>query len=725
MGLFGSLFTGVSALFAQSQNTAIISNNIANVSTTGYKRGEAAFNSLVTTQSRLSTYSPGTVTATRLQRVDQQGSIQQTASSTDAAISGNGMFPVRRSTDFGQENLYTRAGQFSEDAEGLLRNASNFILYAWPIDADGNLPANQGDLSSLVPADVAFLGGLTRPTTTAELAINLDADQTQFNNDIFPTPPGPSTLPIPSDQAAHFSRGLTVFDSLGSAQTMTLEFRKIQGPMANASTQIGSLMLNTDPFLPLSPATPSINHNDAFTIELVGADGQQYSDTFRFVDPASAVPVLAGRQVTTMQDVLDAVSTISDFGGTNTTTGSILSATQNENGQIIFKATDPTASIEFTEVTGNPISVAGSLFIANDVDTTRASTTATFIDGAGNVDTATAMNTLQPDIGLADNVTITVSGVAPQIINNVGTLSAAAYVTAINTVAFPGGEIVASIQGGRIVYEVTDPTTTFTVVGTGTSTSTVNGLGVASNPYVFEPEAPIQPTATDGISYGAQDPYTNQDDFPGFTNPNTPNTEGWWEMTILHPNGSTISQGLLNFDGDGSLNANRNADNQLEIALTGIDWFNGSDPQAIDIDIERFSQFAGNYDVIFSDQNGAELGLRTGVEISREGIVSARFSNGASSDLYKIPLVTFANVNGLNEVSGTAYSETEDSGEENLREAGQGGAGFVEPSTLEASNVDLADEFARLIVSQRAYGAATRTINTVDQMTQDLLSLRG
>ena len=128
--------------------------------------------------------------------------------------------------------------------------------------------------------------------------------------------------------------------------------------------------------------------------------------------------------------------------------------------------------------------------------------------------------------------------------------------------------------------------------------------------------------------------------------------------------------------------------------------------------------------MIFSDQNGAELGLRTGVEIDRDGIVSARFSNGATAELYKIPLVTFANANGLTEVSGTAYSESQASGEENLREAGRGGAGFVEPSTLEASNVDLADEFARLIISQRAFGAGTRVINTVDQMTEDLLRLR-
>jgi flagellar hook protein FlgE len=104
--------------------------------------------------------------------------------------------------------------------------------------------------------------------------------------------------------------------------------------------------------------------------------------------------------------------------------------------------------------------------------------------------------------------------------------------------------------------------------------------------------------------------------------------------------------------------------------------------------------------------------------------VIARFSNGASAKLYKLPMVTFSNPNGLQEVSGTAYSENELSGEENLREAGKGGAGFLETSTIESSNVDLADEFAKLIVSQRAFSAGTKIINTVDQMTEQLLNLR-
>jgi flagellar hook protein FlgE len=202
------------------------------------------------------------------------------------------------------------------------------------------------------------------------------------------------------------------------------------------------------------------------------------------------------------------------------------------------------------------------------------------------------------------------------------------------------------------------------------------------------------------------------------------NSRGWWQVTITDPNSNEMTRGLVNFNGNGTINAIADGSGNIDIELNQIDWGNGSELQNLNIDISRFSQFSSDYNVIFSDQNGAELGLRTGVEIDREGYVSARFSNGASAKLYKLPLVTFSNPNGLNEVSGTAYSETELSGQENLREAGAGGAGFLEASTIESSNVDLADEFAKLIVSQRAFSAGTKIINTVDQMTEDLLRLR-
>ena len=579
MGLFGSLFTGVSALFAQSQNTAVISNNIANLNTVGFKRSEISFESLVTSQSRSSTYSPGTVTTNRLQQVNQQGALQQTASTTDAGISGNGFFAVKAENDSDAEFLYTRAGQFSEDSQGLLRNAAGFILYAWPLDSNGNLPANQGDLTSLVAADVAFLGGLTRPTSSAELAINLNATEVD------------DTLATADTGAADFTRGLTVFDSLGSAQVLTFEFTKTYGPTGLAAG-----------------TTSDLNATDDLIDDLGLADGNEF--------------------------------TVSD--GTTTLTLEV-----------------------------DPLGVAA---------------------GAG-----TAVTTL------AD------------IINEING-------SALNATAYLGNE-------GELIIQMDDFVLgTETLTLTNTSGTPLLALGITAGAYTSN-DLTTAPTSGNGYSNGstADDPDYSSGDFPAFQNlpgATAYNPRGWWQLDILHPDGTILQRGLLNFNNDGTLNAQQDTDGNIDINLTQINWGNGSEPQNIDIDVERFSQFAGNYDVIFSDQNGAELGLRTGIEITSDGRIVAQFSNGASSDLYQAPLITFANPNGLTEVSGTAYSESEDSGEENLREAGDGGAGFVEPSTLEGSNVDLADEFAKLIVAQRAYGAGTRLVNTVDQMTEDLLRLR-
>ncbi|HRQ60592.1 MAG TPA: flagellar hook-basal body complex protein, partial [Alphaproteobacteria bacterium] len=285
MGLFGSLFTGVSALGAQSQATAMISNNIANVNTTGFKRSEASFNSLVTTEGRSSRYSPGTVSTNRIQRVDQQGSISQSTSSTDASISGNGFFAVKRdgSNSALTEYLYTRNGQFSEDAEGFLRNSAGFYLYGWPIDVDGNLPANQGDLTSLVPVDVAFLGGLTRPTTTAELAINLDSAETD------------QSLTGALTSAVDFQRGLTVYDSLGSPQPITFEFVKTYGPMGTAFS-----------------ATTNYSATDELVADLALTDGDQFTVasegegpfTYEIWDGVGVAPAGAVR---TIGDIIQAI----------------------------------------------------------------------------------------------------------------------------------------------------------------------------------------------------------------------------------------------------------------------------------------------------------------------------------------------------------------------------------------------------------------------------------
>ncbi len=118
-------------------------------------------------------------------------------------------------------------------------------------------------------------------------------------------------------------------------------------------------------------------------------------------------------------------------------------------------------------------------------------------------------------------------------------------------------------------------------------------------------------------------------------------------------------------------------------APVGINWLDtaGADDSSIAFDLgtvgaaDGLSQFAADYNVAFVIQNGAEVGELNGVTIDDEGYVIATFTNGATQKIYKLPIATFANPLALDPRTGNVYGQTAGSGEFNLREAGEGGAG--------------------------------------------------
>lgn len=91
--------------------------------------------------------------------------------------------------------------------------------------------------------------------------------------------------------------------------------------------------------------------------------------------------------------------------------------------------------------------------------------------------------------------------------------------------------------------------------------------------------------------------------------------------------------------------------------------------------------------------------------------------------LYKVPLINFANVDGLQAESGNVYIATTASGDPVANYAGVGGVGTLSPSTLEASTTDLSTEFSNMIITQRSYSANARVITTADSELQELVNL--
>ena len=444
MSLYGALFTGVTGLNAQTQSMAMISDNIANVNTIGYKRTTARFNTLVTDSGSTATHSPAGVRATAFRTIGQQGQIATTNSDTDIAVTGNGFIVVRdQPSGSTATTLYTRAGSFSPDSTGNLRNSAGYYLQGWPLDANGNVPASAADLSSLTTVNVAAVTGTASATTSVGIGANLQSTQIVFGgayavNDMA----GGTATP-------HFFRNFIVFDALGTSHELTVAYLK--------------------------------TGSNTWAVE---------------VYPATPAEVATG-------------------------------ATALTSGNLIF-------------------------------------------NGDGTLDA-----------------------------NNAG--------TTLGTFNATTGELISTVV---------------------------------------------------------------------------------------------------------------------------VTWTNGASPSSIAMDwgtnklTDGLTQFASGYNVAFINQNGAAVGLLSGVTINDQGIVTASFTNGESQALYKLPISTFADPSSLKPVEGNAYLETNESGDFNLRAAGGGGAGKFAPSALEASNVDIAQEFTNMIITQRAYSANTRVITTADEMLEELIRLK-
>ncbi len=136
---------------------------------------------------------------------------------------------------------------------------------------------------------------------------------------------------------------------------------------------------------------------------------------------------------------------------------------------------------------------------------------------------------------------------------------------------------------------------------------------------------------------------------------------------------------------------------------------------------DGLTQFEGANVINNLDQNGRQFGSLTGVTISEEGVITALFDNGVTREIFQVPVTTFNNPNALTPLSGNVFIQTDDSGQAVARVAGTGGSGAISPSTLEQSTVDIADEFTKLIITQRAFSANTRTITTADELLDELI----
>lgn len=202
MSLTGALSSAISALSAQSQSLSMISDNIANTSTTGYKTTSAMFDDLVTASSNATSYASGGVTVSGRANITQQGLLAATSNTTDVAIQGSGFFVVTSATSGGTVS-YTRDGAFTTDNAGYLENNGSY-LEGWRTDSDGNVVGNESASNlGAINTQVASTSGSA--TTKTAIAANLPSDAATGDT---------------------YTSSMTIYDSLGAANSMQVTWTK-------------------------------------------------------------------------------------------------------------------------------------------------------------------------------------------------------------------------------------------------------------------------------------------------------------------------------------------------------------------------------------------------------------------------------------------------------------------------------------------------------------------
>lgn len=616
---FDSLFTGISGLNAYQSWIDMLSNNIANTATVGFKGQRMTF----ADQFYQQVQSPSGPTSTlgginpqdqglgvKVNTIDTQfaqGGLETTGLNTDLAMSGDGFF-ILRNVNGTSSPVYTRDGAFSLNSNGLLYDpASGLAVQGYTANQNGqitqtgtpgdiNIPIGLQEQATATGSGVKVGPSLNDQVFDMQLGGNLDQTQwsQQFLNQI-----GASINPGVTKTVS-----TTVYDSLGNAHQLTLTYTPdASGATAATATQSGapsgnvtSFTMNPSETLPSGVSKISVTTN-------AGGTQATISDNAGTPNTITATP---GQSVT-----LDGVTfTLKNplIGGT-TDTYNVTSANN-----------------------GLPSTVQDAAGVAKTVSA-RWKVTASFSDG-----------------------------------------------TQFSTIATPG-----SINAG------------------GTATAPTFGSGS---------------TGTIGYAY-----FDQNGQFI-----NTSSIESTANNNAILP----ADAAYLHSAGGGSPSINQG--NQLNVTLWGPSAGNPASaptaggaaptPGPIALDFSQNASLAGTYGANVISQNGYGAGTLSNITVGQDGTITGAFTNGQNKTLAQIALATFQNEEGLQRIGGNQFSATSASGLAQVGTGASGRFGSVIAGSLEQSNVNLADQFTKLIVAQRAFEANSRGITTADQNLITLINLR-
>ncbi|MHB1207249.1 MAG: flagellar hook-basal body complex protein, partial [Rhodospirillaceae bacterium] len=190
--------------------------------------------------------------------------------------------------------------------------------------------------------------------------------------------------------------------------------------------------------------------------------------------------------------------------------------------------------------------------------------------------------------------------------------------------------------------------------------------------------------------------------------------------TDNQPVGVTFTPPDVSFDTKGAVISP--TDGKISVTIN-----DASGPQTLTLDMSKVSQLGGDSGITVQNVNGDGYieGRLKNTYFDKFGTLIGSYTNGQVRNIARLPVANFNANDNLNALPGNIFTQSAESGVLTLNAVGtpQGSTEFV-TGALETSNVDLADQFSKMIVTQRAYSSAAKVVQTADEMVQAVRDLK-
>jgi flagellar hook protein FlgE len=681
--MFKSLYSGVSGMSANMTELDVIGNNIANSNTVGFKTGRVTFNEMLTQTIRgASRPVSGGVGGTNPQQIGlgvrvggidsnfSQGNFQTTGLKTDLAIQGPGFFILSDGTS----NSYTRAGVFGLDADNFFVNpATGLRLQGVMADDDGNVATG--------PLEDLFLDpGMVVPATASsevQLIGNLNADSDAAGT----VRQSPTLLAAAEgdDRLVDLSGQRDGSLNLDPGNTVTLT-RSIAG--GNAVTDTYTISSTAD-YQDLVDWLNSVGAGLTFSI---GAGGELAVANGTGSDVTNLGLTVPGKTVFNQNFAFpDLVAA----GGNATTINSA-----NGTGMLRGHA----------EASDTIAGLFNSLGTALGLDLSSGSTSLVIAGAVGGDAVPNTVMTVDATTTLADLMAQIQTGLAlnssPVELNELGQIVVR-------------GEVGSASALSRLQISEQD-----------TDNNTLETAFLFRETAQARDQQDYSVSTTIYDSLGGQHTVT-------FSFEKVPGMNEWIWQAEMEGEEEILAggSGRMRFAENGGI-ANFTYDDASG-ALTfrpQPEGEEGAEPVTVQIDygdaggLNGLTQFEGN-GRLQSIADGFTTGQIVDYEIDQTGMVVGRFSNDTMRNIGRVSIAQFSNSAGLMREANNTYSRSGNSGDALTTFAGEGNGLSLAPGALESSNVDLAREFTRLVVAQRAFQANSRVVTTGDTLMQELVNL--